>query len=397
MASKLTDAKIRGLKAPEAGQAEFADSDVPGLRVRVGVSGAKTFILRRRVAGKVRNITLGRYGPRMGLADARSKARALVNDLEAGKPAPAPKVRSATAAETIRGMLPAYLAAKAHLRSIGDTKWLLENNVLPELGDRLADTVTRGDVTRLIDKLAERSPSRARATHAQLSAFYTWALPRLDRIHANPCRDAGRPDKPKTRDRVLSDEEIAALWRVADAEPLPWGAALKLLILTGQRRNEVFWATWDEFDLEAGEWTIPPDRAKNTVANLVPLSPAAIDVLRAIPVSGSDKVFPSRADPKRGASGFSKAQARFRSALDKDLGREAGEHWQMHDIRRTVATGMQRLGVRFEVTEAILNHVSGSRSGVAGIYQRHDWREEKRAALDAWAAYVQSLVAEVAQ
>jgi len=393
MATKLTDAKIRGMKAPEAGQIEFADSDVPGLRVRVGVSGAKTFILRRRVAGKVRNVTVGRYGPRFGLADARRKARTLVSDLEAGKAPPAPKGRSATAAETIRGMLPHYLAAKAELRSLADTKRILENYVLPELGDRLADTVTRGDVTKLVDRIAERSLSRARATHAQLSAFYTWAMPRLDRMVANPCRDAGRPDKPEARDRVLDDDELAALWRVAEAEPEPWGPALKLLILTGARRNEVFCADRAEFDLVGAEWTIPPDRAKNGVANVVPLSAPAVVVLKAIGGSeGGGKLFPSRRNPENGASGFSKVQGRLRVALDKAMKRDTGEHWQMHDIRRTVATGLQKLGVRFEVTEAVLNHVSGSRSGIAGVYQRHDWKAEKRAALDSWARFVAQLV-----
>ncbi|WP_292941674.1 site-specific integrase [Novosphingobium sp.] len=398
MATKLTDSKIRALKAPEVGQIEHADADVPGLRVRIGVSGAKTFILRRRWAGKVRNITVGRYGPRFGLADARRKARALLSDLESDKPPPAPKGRSVGAAETIRGMLPAYLAAKAHLRSIADTKRILEQNVLPELGDRLADTVTRGDVTKLIDAIAQRSPSRARATLAQLSAFYTWALPGLDRMLANPCRDARRPDKLPARGRVLTADELVGLWKVAEAEPLPWGAALKLLILTGQRRNEVFWAEWSEFDLEDGEWTVPPDRAKNAVANVVPLSPAALAVVQAIPkTAGSEKLFPSRRDGERGASGFSKAQARFRKALDRVLGRKAGEHWQMHDIRRTVATGLQRLGVRFEVTEAVLNHVSGARSGVAGVYQRHDWKVEKREALERWADFVAAELAKGAQ
>lgn len=393
MASKLTDAKIRGLRAPETGQAEFADSDVPGLRVRVGVSGAKTFILRRRVAGKLRNITLGRYGPRFGLADARRKARILLSDLEAGKAPPVPQGRSVTAKQTIRGLLPQYLATKAHLRSIADTKRILENNVLPDLGDRLADSVTRGDVTGLIDKLAERSPSRARATLAQLSAFYTWALPRLDRLPANPCRDAGRPDKPEARARVLDDDELTALWRVADGEAAPWGPAIKLLILTGARRSEVFQADRSEFDLDAGEWTIPPDRSKNGVANVVPLSPLAIEVLASIaPAASGPKLFPSRANAERGASGYSKMQARFRASVDKDLKREAGRHWQMHDIRRTVATGLQRIGVRFEVTEAVLNHVSGSKSGIAGVYQRHDWKAEKREALEKWATFISGCV-----
>lgn len=396
MAGKITDAKLKGLKPPASGQVEIADSDVTGLRARIGASGAISFILRRRIGDKVRNISIGRYGPRFGIGEARRKARALVSDLEAGKPVQPARVRSAMKAETVRGLVPQYIAAKSHLRSVAEIERILNGYVLPELGDRMADAVTRGDVTRLIDRIADRAPTMARAVHAQLSAFYTWAMPRLDRLPANPCRDAGRPAKPKARDRVLSDDELAALWRVADLEAAPWGPAIKLLILTGARREEVFSADRAEFDIAAREWTIPGDRAKNGVPLIVPLSEAALAVLASIgEVEGSGKLFPTRTKARQteaGPSGFSKAMARIRAALDAELDRENGDHWQLHDIRRTVATGLQRLGVRFEVTEAVLNHVSGSRGGIAGVYQRHDWKAEKRAALDAWAALVEQIV-----
>lgn len=390
MAGKLTDAKLKGLKPPASGQVEVPDSDVTGLRARIGKSGAITFVLRKRTGDKVRNITIGRYGPRFSLADARRKARAMASDLEAGKPVQAQRARSSTKAETVGGLVPQYLASKSHLRSVGEIKRILEGYVVPVLGDRIADTVTRGDVTRMIDAIADKgAATMARAVHAQLSAFYSWAMPRLDRLPANPCRDAGRPMKAKARDRVLDDTELAALWRVAGAEPLPWGPAIRLAMLTGARRDEVFSADRSEFDLAAKEWLIPPDRAKNGVAHLVPLSPAAIEVVKSIPaIDGSDKLFPTRTKARAadaGPSGFSKAMARIRPALEKDLKRIGGDHWTLHDIRRTVATGLQRLGVRFEVTEAVLNHVSGSRGGIAGVYQRHDWKQEKREALESWA------------
>ena len=395
MAGKLTDAKLKGLKPPASGQVELADSDVTGLRARVGKSGAITFVLRKRVGDKVHNISIGRYGPRFGLADARRKARALASDLEAGKPPPMLRARSGTKAETIRGLVPQYLASKSQLRSAAEIERILIGYVLPEIGDRLADTVTRGDVTRLIDGIAERAPTMARAVHAQLSAFYSWALPRLDRLPGNPCRDAGRPLKAKARDRVLSDDELVALWRVADDEALPWGAAIRLLILTGARRDEVFSADRAEFDTLASEWTIPAARAKNGVPHLVPLSDAARAEFMAIAaVEGSEKLFPTRTKARQadaGPSGFSKAMARIRAAVDSQLERDKGPHWTLHDIRRTVATGLQRLGVRFEVTEAVLNHVSGARGGIAGVYQRHDWKAEKRAALDAWGGHLLAL------
>ncbi len=394
MATKLTDAKLRSFKPPAKGQDEVSDAEVPGLRVRIGTTGTKTFILRKRVAGRIKNITVGRYGPRFGLAEARRKARTLLSDIEAGKVPSALKVKATVGSLTIRGMLPAYLESKAHLRSHSEIKRILRSHVVPALGDRLADTVTRGDVTQLLDQLqVEGSASRARAVHAQLSAFYSWALPRLDRLPANPCRDAGRPGKAKARDRVLTDVELAALWRVTDAEPAPWGPALKLLMLTGARRDEVFSADRAEFDQGGLEWTIPAERSKNGLPHLVPLSaPALAAVASVAAVDGSSKLFPARGNLEAGVSGYSKGMRRIRAALDKALERETGPHWQMHDIRRTVATGMQRIGVRFEVTEAVLNHVSGARSGVAGVYQRHDWKAEKRSALDAWARHLLSLV-----
>jgi integrase len=235
---------------------------------------------------------------------------------------------------------------------------------------------------------------QARLTAAALSSFYTWALPRLDRLPANPVKGAGRPPVPAARERVLSEAELRALWKASDAEPFPWRAAIKLLILTGQRRNEVFEADRAEFDFAERTWTIPAHRAKNGKAHIVPLSDAALAVLETVPeIVGKDKLFPSHSGKsERGPSGFSKPMARLRDAVEKGLGAPV-EDWRIHDVRRTMATGMQRLGVRLEVTEAVLNHVSGSNAGIVGVYQRHDWKEEKRHALDAWAAEVERIVA----
>lgn len=385
-AVNLTDAKIAGLKAPASGQAEISDAKVPGLRVRIGASGAKSFVVRKRVGGKIKVITLGRYGPRFGLAEARKAARSTLSDLEAGKDV-APVKRGAL---TIRKLWPEYLATKAAHRSHGEIKRIGEKYILPELGDRMADAVSRGDVTRFIDAIA--APVMARAVHAQLSAFYTWALPRLDNLPANPCQGAGRPAKPKARDRVLTDDELAALWRATDDEPAPFGPAVKLLVLTGQRRSEVFEAQRAEFDLSAKLWTIPAERAKNGVTHLVPLSDAAVAVIEALSEDEySPWLFPAEGNPENPASGISKAVNRLRASVDKAIDGDVAS-WSLHDIRRTVATGLQRLGIRLEVVEAILNHVAGSRAGIVGIYQRYSYDSEKRAALDAWAAEVDRIV-----
>ena len=393
----LTDAKIKGLKPPATGQEEYPDKVVSGLRLRIGASGIRTFIIRKRIGGRVANVTVGRFhDTRFTLTDARKKARTLLNDIEGGAD-PRAETRKATGvgAGTVRALFDQYKAAKAGKRSIAEIERIFTVYVLPEIGDRLADSVNRADVTRLVDGVAtggsKPRPVMARAVAAQLSAFYSWAMPRLHRLEVNPCRDAGKPDKPKPRERVLTNAELRALWTLLEKEPLPWGPAIKLLILTGQRRDEVFNADRAEFDLEGSLWTIPGDRAKNGKAHLVPLSRAALELIEALPViEGSGKLFPARGNLDNGASGFSKTHARMVTAMIEQNG--PTERWTLHDLRRTMATGLQRLGVRLEVTEAVLNHVGGSRGGLVGVYQRHDFIAEKRHALDAWAAEVDRIV-----
>ena len=184
------------------------------------------------------------------------------------------------------------------------------------------------------------------------------------------------------RERVLTDAELAAVWKATDG-PGPFNAIVRMLMLTGQRREEVTAMTWEEIASDLSTWTVPASRAKNGAAHIVPLSPQAQAILRAAPrVRGTDLVFPGRNGP---FNGFSKAK----EALDKA---SRVKDWRLHDLRRTMATGLQRLGVRLEVTEAVLNHVAGSRAGIVGVYQRHAWADEKRAALNAWGEHVAAIV-----
>lgn len=394
-AQGLTDSKIRALQPPLSGQAEYRDLIVPGLRLRIGVSGLKVFILRKRSAGRVRTITLGRYHEsRYTLAVARRAARTLISDIEIGNDPPKRihlRRRPSGDRPTVKKLVDAYLMAKAHLRSIAEVRRIFHRDVLPVLGDRMADSVTRAEITGLIDSI-ER-PVMARAVAAQLGAFYTWAMPRLPGLQGNPARDAGRPSRPKARERVLSDPELKALWSTLREEPPPFGPALRLLIITLQRRDEVFSADRSEFDRETKTWTIPADRAKNGRAHLVPLSPLAMAELDAVGAwRGTGKLFPARGNDKKGASGFSKAWARIRDEVDKRLGAPA-ERFTIHDLRRTGATGLQRCGVPLPVTEAVLNHVSGSRAGIVGVYQLFDYRIEKCAAMNLWSEDLEGIFA----
>ncbi len=201
----------------------------------------------------------------------------------------------------------------------------------------------------------------------------------------------GNHQSRRRRDRVLSDDEIKALWKASLEEPAPFGPGIRLLLLTLQRRDEVFSADLTEFDLEQGIWTIPASRAKNSVAHIVPLSPPALAEIKKLAGERREgKLFPARGSTENGASGFSKSWARIREVVDKALGHPV-ERFTMHDLRRTGATGLQRLGVRLEVTEAVLNHVSGTRGGIVGVYQRHHFDNEKRYALEAWATEIARL------
>ena len=201
-------------------------------------------------------------------------------------------------------------------------------------------------------------------------------------LSANPFEHV--PTSPAVRrDRVLSDDEIRSVWK-ATGGPGAFNAIVRALLLTGQRREEVSGLTWDELDQDLSAWTLPAARSKNGKPHVVPLSEEMQTLLRAQPARSkeTDLVFPGE---RSVFSGWSKSKAR----LDR---RSGVPDWTLHDLRRTMATGLQKLGVRLEVTEAVLNHVSGSRAGIVGVYQRHEWADEKRAALNAWGEHVAAIV-----
>jgi integrase len=247
--------------------------------------------------------------------------------------------------------------------------------------DMPAADLDRQAVVRVLDRLAkEGKPAMASRTAAYGRACYHWAVKRGSTA-SNPFQDLPLARIAK-RERVLTDDELRAVWG-ATARPGPFNAIVRTLLLTGQRREEVAGMAWGEVAPDLSLWTIPASRAKTGAAHIVPLSTQAQVILGVVSRRGeSDLVFPGL----RGAfSGFSKAK----EALDKASG---VKDWRLHDLRRTMATGLQRLGVRLEATEAVLNHIAGSRAGIVGVYQRHTWADEKRAALNAWGEHVEAIV-----
>jgi integrase len=241
----------------------------------------------------------------------------------------------------------------------------------------------RRAAVRELDKLTkDGSPIMATRAGDYLRALYSWARKR-GTIDVNPF--TGMTTTPTVkREGVLTDDEIRAVWQATDGAG-PYNAVVRILLLTGQRGEEVANMTRDEISADGATWALPAMRTKNAREHVVPLSTQARAIIAAQPrLTGAKHVFPTgRAD--RPVKGFSHPKV----ALDQA---SKVQGWRIHDLRRTVATGLQKLGVRLEVTEAVLNHVSGSRAGIVGVYQRHDWADEKKVALQAWADRVQAIV-----
>jgi integrase len=238
-------------------------------------------------------------------------------------------------------------------------------------------------VVRVLDEVvASGTPYRANRALSALKKLMNWALDR-GMIDVNPIAGLRPPHRERTRKHVLPDEDLAALLSAADAEGYPFGDAVKLLILTGQRRSEVAEMRWSEIDLERAVWTIPPARSKNGQSHDVPLSTSVVSLLRSLPrFLSSDFVFTTTG--RVPITGFGRMKRRLATAAGKT-------DWRIHDIRRTVASGMARIGVDPHVIEKVLNHKSGIISGVAAIYNRYGYEKEKRLALKKWAEYVRRI------
>ena len=227
--------------------------------------------------------------------------------------------------------------------------------------------------------------SVAWVAHARIAKFFSWLVERRI-IAANPCSAVRRPDASTPRDRVLTDDEIKWFWRACGQMGEPFGPLLKLLLLTGQRRSEVAEMTWAE--LTDDTWSLPASRTKNGRPHIVPLSRQARDLIAGVHrVAGAGYVFTTNGSTP--VSGWSKTKKRLDAKMLEAARAEDAKAvippFTIHDLRRTAAAGLQRLGVPLPVTERVLNHVSGSFGGIVGVYQRHEYAEERRDALERWA------------
>ena len=379
---KLTNDTVRTLPV-KGSDTLYPDSETPGLYLRVRKGGSRSFIIQWRQGQFQRRSTVGKVGI-LTVDEARKKARKLISGIDDGHDPVAAKARARVDDRQLFGVLvDEYLPVRAR-----DLKPLsLEQSTLHlrkfwkplhKLPLKKIDRATVAAELRSIAK--ERGPVAADRGRSTLSAFFGWAIGE-GIAEVNPVIGTNKSSKNISRERVLADDELVKIWK--SAPDSDFGRIVKLLLLTGQRRNEIADLRWAE--IEDGAIVLPKERTKNGRPHVVPLAPQALAVLDECPERvGRQHVFGQR----EGAfSGFSKAKER----LDETTGVTG---WTLHDLRRTAATRMADLGVQPHVVEVVLNHIGGFRAGVSGVYNRASYSAEKRTALELWGSYVQTLLAQ---
>jgi integrase len=378
MKRKLTSKTVEHLKALGPKRLDVWDTALQGFGVRISPTGRKAWFVMVRPHGRPKRVTIGTY-PAISLADARDAAGKIIRDAQLGLFEKPPETATPTLGETI----PLFVQLYAKPKNRG---WKRAERLLgpfQALFHVPLNEIKRSDVVRALDVLiASGKPYAANRALAAIKKLMSWALDR-GMIEVNPIAGLKPPAKEHSRERILTERELCALLVAADAEGYPFGDLFNMLILTGQRRGEVTGMRWSEIDFERRMWTIPSVRSKNAQAHDVPLSELALDILLSVPrFVGSDYVFTTTGTTP--ISGFGRAKDRLEAAM-------GATDWRTHDLRRTAASGMARLGVAPHVVEKVLNHRSGIISGVAAVYNRYGYETETREALERWSSHLQTL------
>ncbi|WP_375274967.1 tyrosine-type recombinase/integrase [Methylorubrum thiocyanatum] len=381
---RLTNQTASSLVLP-TGKKEIVvfDEGLPGFGVRVREGGSRTWIVQYRTnLGQPRKVTLGKVGL-LSATDARRAATETLAKVRLDEdPQAARLAAKAKAAVTLGSQIEPYLEDCLERLSpsyLGDVKRYLKTG-FAELHKMPVADIKRADVGAcLLGIKTKAGPYAANQARAALSRFYVWLIG-TGIVDTNPVAGTNKPAQEVKRARVLSEDELAAVWKACGSDD--FSRIVKLLILTGQRREEASNLPWAEVDLANALWSLPGARTKNGLPHDVPLSRQAVDLISEIsPIEGRALIF------GRGEGGFS-GFSRAKSSLDERCG---VRDWRLHDLRRTVATGLGNLGVLPHVVEAVLNHISGHRAGVAGIYNKAVYAAEKRSALDLWGQHVAAL------
>lgn len=367
----------------------FWDDALKGFGIKVNAGGSRQWVAQYRTAdGKTPRITIGRADV-VTLDEARRQARVILGSAQTGQDPHAERAAARTRdAITLGTTIGTYLTqAKERLkpRSYEEVERHLLKHWQPLHASPIA-SIRRADIATHLNRIAETGRTNATRSRAYLSAFFAWCVGE-GIAESNPVVGTNKPAEEVSRDRVLTAAELRAVWNACENDD--HGVIVRLLILTAQRREEVGAMADNEVNLETATWTIPASRTKNGRTHEVPLSALALSTLEGKPrIAGREMAF------GRGAGGFS-GWSQSKSRLDARIAASGVTvaPWRLHDLRRTAATMMaEDLSVTPHVIEAVLNHVSGHRSGVAGVYNRASYRNEKREALSRWADHVETMV-----
>jgi integrase len=378
---KLTKGAVTALATGKPDEV-FWDDDLPGFGVRLR-GGAKRWIIQFRIGKQQRRESLGDVR-KVTLDDARSIARKRFASVELGIDPAADRAKAAAAATkatvTLGLVADRYLDAKRAILRPSTFKEATRYFTVQwqPLRDRQIDGITRADVAvRLQDIVKEHGRISAARARANLSAMYAWAMGEA-LTDANPVVASNDPGKGvKPRERVLADAELKTIWNVCDDDD--FGRIVRLLVLTGCRRQEIGSLRWSDVDFDTGVLTIPAERAKNHHALELPLPAAPLDILQSTPHRG-DYVF---GNSGTGFTSWSIATKALRHRITKPMAA-----WTLHDLRRSFRTGLGRLGVRPDVSELLIGHAKG---GVEATYDRYSYEGEKRAALATWAEHIAAI------
>jgi integrase len=383
MRKNLTAKVVENLQPRIDRRYEVRDLLLPGFGVRVSVNGKKSWFAVGRVGGRQVRHTIGTY-PTVTLSEAREAARLILKDIQLGLYAPVkadPEVTPPTLSQMVTLFIEIYAKPKNRgWKAVQATfRKFAPINHMP-VGD-----VTRADIVKVLDGIAANgTPIAANRAMSAIKKLFAWSLDR-GAISVHPLVGLRKPGIERSRDRVLTDDELKSFWQATEELGFPFGPAFQIMALTGQRRGEVTSMRWSHINSSEAVWTIPASIAKNGRAHEVPLSTPVLDVIQHLPrFTGADFVFTTTGISP--ISGFGRAKDRLDFAMD------IAAEWRLHDLRRTVASGMARLGVAPHVIEKVLNHVSGQISGVAAVYNRHGYQTEKREALSQWAAHLENLM-----
>jgi integrase len=385
---KLTKSNIDMLPTLQS-DVVYWDAGCPGFGVKVTPKGRKVFVVLYRTGGagsRLRKYTIGPYG-RVTLHQARVAAQKVFTAKLEGRDLAGEKreAKRRIVTDQVGDLLETYITQHvSQNRSAGEMSRLLRREVGRPWGTRSIHEISKRDVVELISAIEQRgAPSAANKTLKSIKTFLRWSVGRAV-LDQSPAEGIPLPTKEVARDRVLTDHELVQIVLGARKVGGPYGSIVEFLALTGQRREEVARMTWDESDLGRRLWTTPKSRTKNTKEHVVHLSEQAVAVLK----RGEKKQpFVFSVLGTKPFQEFSRAK-RTLDALSGVTG------WRLHDLRRTCVSGMARLGIAPHVADKILNHQAGTISGVAAVYQRHDFLAERKDALERWGAHVAQIIAE---